>query len=76
MSPGQLWDARILLCWSRDKLAEVTEIPVEAVIDLERADRPINDFYQSALRVVLEAAGVEFTNGAAPGARLRRTGSQ
>ena len=43
-----------------------------ATLSRVEADQPANASTLAAIRAALEAAGVEFTNGEAPGVRLRR----
>jgi DNA-binding LacI/PurR family transcriptional regulator len=42
-----------------------------ATLSRVEADQPANASTLAAIRTALEAAGVEFTNGDAPGVRLR-----
>jgi transcriptional regulator with XRE-family HTH domain len=70
----QLRAARAVLRWDQSTLAEKAGVPVETVKRLERMDGPLRAAQEStldALQVALEAAGLEFTNGDAPGVRLR-----
>jgi hypothetical protein len=78
MTPGQCEEARRLLGWSRARLSGQSGIGLgvieafegsgrvqSAMSPLDRADR------LAAIRAALEAAGVAFTNGDAPGVKLR-----
>lgn len=64
-----------MLRWSQSDLAEASDVSVETIKRLEKMDGPL-----TATRVVTVAAierafaeaGVEFTNGEAPGLRLNR----
>ena len=53
-------------------LADAAGVGLSTVIDFERQRRPVAASTVAAIRAALEAAGVEFTNGDAPGVRLRR----
>lgn len=73
MTPDQVRFARKLLGWSRDKLAVMCDVP-KAQLQRYENGLPIRGnavAKLSALRTTLEAAGVEFTDGDAPGVRLR-----
>ncbi len=70
----QLRAARAVLRWDQAMLAEKAGVPVEAIKRLERMDGPLRTAEEGtldALQAALEAAGLEFTNGDAPGVRLR-----
>ena len=41
-----------------------------------QTDSKVSDAARAAIRVALEAAGIEFTNGNEPGVKLRRPGPQ
>jgi len=55
------------------ELATAAQVSADTVVRLERGEllKPRTVY---AIRAALEAAGVEFTNGDAPGVRLRRIG--
>ena len=53
-------------------LAEGASVSRNVIIDFEKGRRVPNRNNLSAIQRVLEEAGVEFTNGDAPGVRLRR----
>jgi transcriptional regulator with XRE-family HTH domain len=70
---GQIRRARELLGWTRFKLSSRAGLHPAIV---ERAERavgalPVTAYQQALLRNALEAAGVEFTNGEAPGVKLK-----
>jgi transcriptional regulator with XRE-family HTH domain len=70
-SPAQCRAARALLDWTQKDLADASKVGTKTIADYERGastpfDRTLRD-----LREAFEAAGIEFTNGAAPGLRLR-----
>jgi hypothetical protein len=53
-------------------LAERAMVTRPVIIDFEKGRRVPNRNNLAAIQRVLEAAGVEFTNGDAPGVRLRK----
>jgi transcriptional regulator with XRE-family HTH domain len=53
-------------------LAEGAMVSRAVIIDFEKGRRVPNRNNLSAIQRVLEEAGVEFTNGDAPGVRLRK----
>jgi ribosome-binding protein aMBF1 (putative translation factor) len=72
MLPEQCRAARGWLDWSRGELAQRAKVSLSTVADFEKRRRtPIANNLE-AMRRALEAAGVEFTNGGAPGVRLRK----
>ena len=75
--------ARKLLGWSRVKLGALSNTSVTMVRVFEQSGRVVslNDRIRTvsvdalaAIRATLEAADIEFTNGDAPGVRLRKLG--
>jgi transcriptional regulator with XRE-family HTH domain len=76
MMPGQCRAARGLLNWTQQKLAEVAEVRISAVISFERNWRVATLETIQAMRLTLEAAGVEFTNGDEPGVKLKAKGKR
>lgn len=75
MISAQLRAARALLNWSQSDLAEKTELSVETIKRLEKMKGPLDATKVSTLSAITGAflqAGVEFTNGDAPGVRLRK----
>lgn len=62
---------RALLNWSREKLATVSGVPARTVADFELGNTTPRATTTAAIRSALESAGVEFTDGDAPGVRLR-----
>ncbi len=59
MTPGFVMNARRLLGWSRETLATLSGVPISAVLTYERLGRA-DAMQATAMRVALEAAGVEF----------------
>jgi hypothetical protein len=75
----QCRQARWLLRWSRVRLEAASGVPAHVVTRFESSgyissarDGSSRDDAVPCLRAALEAAGVEFTNGDAPGVRLRK----
>ncbi len=60
-----------MLGWNQLELAEAAKVARQTVVDFERGARVPYPNNLAAIRTALEAAGVEFTNGDAPGVRLR-----
>ena len=69
---AQFRAARALVGWSREDLAAHAGLspPTVKRVETEGAAH-VSDDARQKLRAALEAAGVEFTNGNAPGVRLR-----
>jgi len=65
--------ARAALGWGVRDLAKAAGVSVDTVSRLERGE-DLMPRTLAAMRSTLEAAGVEFTNGEAPGVRLKNTG--
>ena len=70
IKPAQSRAGRALLKWSREKLAAEGKVPARTVADFELENTAPRASTLAAIRAALEAAGVEFTNGNAPGVRL------
>ncbi len=78
MTPDQVKAARALLGWNIVRLAARSGTSKYMVIMFERTGRVAPLYVRTeqvdglaAMRAALEAAGVEFTNGDAPGVRIR-----
>jgi transcriptional regulator with XRE-family HTH domain len=71
ITPAQCRAARKLLGWSRFDLARESGVAAMVIAAAERGLRIPHEATAGALRRVLEAAGVEFTNGKHPGVRMR-----
>lgn len=70
ITPAQCRAARGLLAWSQQRLAEAARVGVVTVRQFEMgATEPRHATLEVIVRA-FEAAGVEFTNGEAPGVRL------
>ena len=70
-TPAQCRAARALLDWSQAELARQAKVAKQTLADFERGARTPYARTLDDIRGALEAAGVEFTNGDAPGVRLR-----
>ena len=75
---AQIRAARELLGWRQAELAKRARIQAHSV---ESAESSLGQSFvpgqdMQAMRAVLEAAGVEFTNGDEPGVKLRQPGPQ
>ena len=57
---------------SQATLSERAMVNRSVIVDFEKGRRVPNRNNLSAIQRVLEEAGVEFTNGDAPGVRLRK----
>jgi len=72
--PAQVRAGRGLLGWSRDRLVVASGVPKRTLVRFEDEEASPRSATLAAIRTALEAAGVEFTNGDAPGVRLRPAG--
>lgn len=70
--PEQCRAARALLNWSQAVLAERAAVAKQTLADFERGARSPYPRTLADIKEALEAAGVEFTNGNAPGVRLKK----
>ena len=73
MSPEQCRAARGWLDWSQQYLAKRAKVGLSTVRDFEKRRRTPIANNLDAMRRALEAAGIEFTNGDAPGVRWKKT---
>jgi transcriptional regulator with XRE-family HTH domain len=71
LSAAQCRMARAALLMGVRELAAAAGVSPTTISRVERGD-PLYGRTLAAIRAALEAAGVEFTNGDAPGVRLRR----
>jgi hypothetical protein len=79
VTPDQVKAARALLGWSQLQLSLRSDTSIHVVRTFEQTGRVMTvqrrpDLIDplAAIRAALEMAGVEFTNGDAPGVRLRK----
>ena len=71
ISPSQCRMGRAALAWSAPDLAKVAEVGVNTVSRFETGAN-VTTATVEAIATALQAAGVEFTNGDAPGVRLHK----
>jgi transcriptional regulator with XRE-family HTH domain len=71
MTPAQCRAARGLLDWTQDKLCEAAEVSGPTVRNYENGKISPHRATLAMIQRALEDAGVEFTNGNAPGVRLK-----
>jgi transcriptional regulator with XRE-family HTH domain len=71
---AQIRAARALLRWTADQLAGAAKLGVATIRRAELIDGEpsMTEANNEAIRRALESAGVEFTNGDAPGVKLRK----
>ena len=67
--------ARELLGWSRSALARAANVSVVTIARFEAGARSVNAATLSAIRVRLEAQGIEFAQGEQPAVALKVAGS-
>jgi transcriptional regulator with XRE-family HTH domain len=74
ISGPQVRAARAFLGWTAKELAQRADVGVSTVQRIENAAGPPNAYGSNlaAIQSTLESAGIEFTNGDAPGIRMRR----
>ncbi len=72
---GQIRAARAFLRWSAEDLAEKAEIGTQTVRRAEREDGVPSMMANNMDAIIraLETAGIEFTDGDAPGVRMAKT---
>jgi hypothetical protein len=70
MIPAQCRAARGLLNWDQGRIAVAAGVDVGIVHDFEE-DKPVHRTMSDAIQRAFERAGIEFTDGGAPGVRLR-----
>ncbi len=71
MTPPQIRAARGLLNWTVQELAEKVGVDRNTIAKIESGRYASDAETLAAICRVLEAGGVEFTNGRWPGVRLR-----
>ena len=67
MLPVQCKMARAAVGWGVRELAQEAGVAADTIVRFEHGE-PLRDQTVVALQQALEAAGIEFTNGSAPGA--------
>lgn len=73
ISPAQCRAARGLIAMDQAILATAADVSRNVIIDFEKSRRVPTRNNLAAIQRVLEKAGVEFTNGDAPGVRLKKS---
>jgi DNA-binding XRE family transcriptional regulator len=73
LSPAQCRAARALIAMDQTTLAKAANVSRNVIIDFEKGRRVPGRNNLTAIQRVLEEAGVEFTNGKAPGVRIKRS---
>ena len=73
LSATQCQEARVLLCWTLERLALESEIAPATVRRFETSERSPRGATLHRIKATLEAAGVEFIpeNGGGAGVRLK-----
>jgi predicted transcriptional regulator len=71
-TPAQIRAARALLDWTQADLAAKASISPTSINTIEREKGDPKRSTLNAIRRALEEAGVEFTDGDAPGVRIRQ----
>ena len=72
MTPAQCRAARGLVNMNLGQLSGLAVIPRVVIEEFEGGGAPLSEADLAAIRLALERAGVEFTNGEQPGVRLRK----
>jgi len=72
ITPAQCRAARGLVAMNQIDLAASASVSKNVIVDFEKERRTPTKNNLAAIQRVLEEAGVEFTNGDAPGLRLRK----
>jgi transcriptional regulator with XRE-family HTH domain len=72
ITAAQLRAARRLLGWSQDDTAGATGLETLTIVNFERGERFLSRDALKDIQIMLEAAGVEFTNDGEPVVRLRK----
>ena len=69
---SQVKAARRLLRWTQDQLAVEVRVSPATIGHFESGRRQPSALIVIVIRRVLEAAGIEFSNGGEPGVKLRK----
>jgi predicted transcriptional regulator len=72
LKPEQIRGARAMLALTQAEVAKRAGISTTGLNNIERGASDPKSSTLTAIQQVLEAAGVEFTNGGEPGVKLRR----
>jgi transcriptional regulator with XRE-family HTH domain len=76
ITAAQCRAARGLIDWTQTGLAEKAGLAVSTVKDFEAGRRTPHESNLKKIIQLFEAAGIEFTNGDAPGVRLHQRGKK
>ncbi len=71
ITPAQCRAARALVELDQANLAQRANLSRNVIVDFEKGRRTPTANNLAAIQIVLEAAGVEFSNGDRPGVRLK-----
>jgi DNA-binding XRE family transcriptional regulator len=71
ITPAQIKGARAMLGLKQIELAQRAGISETGLIDIESGDADPKTSTLTAIQRALEGAGIEFTNGGRPGARMK-----
>ena len=72
ITPEQVSNARWLLGWLLRGLAEVSKLSHNTIMNFENGKHRPLPANVATIRIVLEVAGVVFTNDGEPGVKLRK----
>jgi transcriptional regulator with XRE-family HTH domain len=72
VTPAQCRAARGLIRWNQEDLAREASVSIVTVRNFENEKSTPQRASISVMRRAFESAGVEFTDGKAPGVRMRR----
>jgi transcriptional regulator with XRE-family HTH domain len=75
MTPQECRSGRERLGWTLQRLGALADVAPRSIRRFEQGEGAARPATLAKLRAALEAAGVEFTSGGAPGVRLRRAGA-
>ena len=73
ITAAQIRAARALLDWEQTALAEKSGVSAVTISAIERGSSDPRASTLTKIQRAFEAAGIEFTNGEAPGVRLKPT---
>lgn len=71
ITPAHCRAARALLDWTQERLSKESKVGAKTIVDFEQGKRKPFARTIRDLRETFETAGIEFTNGDAPGLRLK-----
>jgi transcriptional regulator with XRE-family HTH domain len=71
VTPGQCRAARALLGWKQIDLAKAAGLGESPVVNFERSKPVVAAEFITKMRIALEDAGIEFTDGRRPCVRMK-----